>query len=376
MKLLHVTQIHWYNAEVQYAYDLAEAQAKRGCEIHVLTRANSLSARVAAERGFRVIGEDGFNAKGLGFWKALPASGRFKELLKREKYDAVIVHRSEGLPFIAYAAKSLGVPVIRVRGDMRPVRSDPLNRFVYRKLLSGVVASNASIEKDLRDRLGALPRLVTIHGGVDAREFSDEGSKAAIRSELSFPEDTFLVGLLGRLGDVKGHVHFLEGARLALLEKENLGFVLLVKNLAENDVMKAVRKKISSDPSLERAVRITGRRPDLPAVLRSFDLGVVASTGSEANCRVGLEWMACGVPLLATRIGVLPDLVEEGVNGLLVPPADPPAMAKGILDMVKAPERRSRMGREARRIVAERFTVERLALEHEKLLKDILSAGR
>lgn len=376
MKLLHVTQIHWYNAEVQYAYDLAEAQAKRGCEIHVLTRANSLSARVAGERGFRVIGEDGFNAKGLGFWKVFPAACRFGELLKREKYDAVIVHRSEGLPLIARTAKSLGVPVVRVRGDMRPVRSDPLNRHVYRKLLSGVVASNTAIEKALRERLGALPRLVTIHGGVDSSEFSGEGVKAAIRSELSLPEETFLVGLLGRLGDVKGHLHFLEAARIALLERKDLGFVLLVKNLVENDVMRAVRKKIASDPSLERAVRITGRRPDLPAVLRAFDLGVVASTGSEANCRVGLEWMACGVPLLATRIGVLPDLVEEGVNGRLVPPADPPAMAKAVLGFAKDPGVRERMGREARRIVVERFTVERLALEHEKLLNDILSAGR
>ncbi|TLN13659.1 glycosyltransferase family 4 protein, partial [bacterium] len=298
VKILHTAQIHWYNAEVQYAYDLAEAMAKMGHEVHILTRKNTLSAQVAKERGFRVFEEDGFNAKGVGFWKVFAAGHRLKLLLRRERYDAVLVHRPEGLPLIALAGKLTRTPVVRVRGDMRPVRSDPLNRYVYKKLLSGVVASNLAIEKNLRERIGGIENLATIHGGVSLGEFSDSGPAVDLGREHGFAPDAFLVGLLGRLGEVKGHIDFLDAAKIAYGENPRLGFFILAKNLNENAVLRRIKARLEGDSDLQKAVRLVGRQDNLPATLRAFDLGVIASTGSEANCRVGLEWMACGRPIL------------------------------------------------------------------------------
>jgi len=371
VKILHVVQIHWYNAEVQYAYDLAELQAKRGHEIHVLTRVDSLSAKKARERGFKVFVEDGFNAKGLGFFKAFSAGMRFRLHLDRERYDVVLIHRSEGLLFLAAACKKEGVPAIRVRGDMRPVRTDPLNRAVYRDILSAVVAVNATIAGRLATALGPRARVRVIHGGVDANAFTPEGEVDDLRVELGLPPDAFLVGLVGRMARHKGFADAIEAARLVRQKRPEVHLILLVKN--DYPLFEDLVRKVSDDPLLASGVHVLGQRENLPATLRAFDAALVVSTESEANCRVGLEWMASGIALLATSVGVLPDIVAEGVTGMLLPPGDPERMAEALLALAADREKCAEMGREARHAVLRRLTLERTADDFERLFREILS---
>jgi glycosyltransferase involved in cell wall biosynthesis len=253
---------------------------------------------------------------------------------------------------------------------MRPPRANPLNRFFYRRILAGVVPSNFTIEKQIRSRFGEAVRLRTIHGGVDEAAFSPLGERAGVRAELGVPADAFLVGLLGRIGAVKGHGDFLEAARLTLARCPKAVFVILAKG--SHPLAPENAEKLDSDPSLREKVKALGHRDDLPAVLRDFDLGVISSVGSEANCRVGLEWMASGVPLVATRVGVLPDIVEEGETGLLAPPHAPELLAGAISVLASQPDPARRMGEAARRRVCERFTLSRCAEAHGEFLRAAL----
>jgi glycosyltransferase involved in cell wall biosynthesis len=204
---------------------------------------------------------------------------------------------------------------------------------------------------------------------VDPGVFAPAGSGAPLRRELGLGEGVFLVGILGRLGSVKGHDDFLEAARLALGDGADAAFVVLAKEPTARQT--DLEARVAADPVLSGRVFFLGHRTDLPAVLRSFDLGVVASTGSEANCRVGLEWMASGVPLLATRVGVLPDLVGEGETGFLVPPGDPFSLGEKIVYLARRPEAARRLGRGARERVLERFTLDRCARAHVTFLHEI-----
>jgi len=115
-----------------------------------------------------------------------------------------------------------------------------------------------------------------------------------------------------------------------------------------------------------------GHQPDLPSVLRSFDIGIVASTASEANCRVGLEWMASGVPLIGTRIGVLPDLVDAGQTGFLVPPRAPEKLAEHIGYLSYDPGMAQLMGSKARHRVLKYFTIGICAEKHLELIKEFI----
>ena len=361
-----MAHVRWFNAEAQYALDLAAEMRRQGVEAVYLAQTGSPAAERARHTGVPVVEEAGFNAKGLRAAAALPAAARLRHLLRWGGFDAVEVHRPEGLPLIAWACRRAGVPVVRVRGDMRPVRADPLNRWLYTRVLRGVVASNTAIERHLRERLGPGLRVTTIPGGVDPERFSPHGPRADVRAELGFLPDAFLVGILGRLGRVKGHDHFLAAAREAGAGASHARFVILAKE--EGPALEALRRQVTSDPLLRGRVGFLGHREDLPAVLRAFDLGVVASTGSEANCRVGLEWMASGVPLVATWVGVLPDLVDDGRTGFLVPPAEPSALAAKVVYLAVHRAEARKMGEAARRRVLDGFTLERCARLHLRFL--------
>ncbi|MDW7711223.1 MAG: glycosyltransferase family 4 protein [Deferrisomatales bacterium] len=369
LRVLHLAHVRWFNAEAQYALDLAGEMARQGHQVSFLAQEASPAAGKSREAGLETVEEAGFNDKGLRALAALPAALRLLRLLRSRPFDAALVHRPEGLPLVAWACRRAGVPCVRVRGDMRPLRADPLNRALYTRWLAGVVASNEAIARSLKERLGPIPRLRTIHGGVDPTVFTPEGTAPDLRRELGLGEETFLVGILGRLGRVKGHDDFLEGARVALRAGAEAAFVVLVKEATPRRA--ELEARVAADPVLTGRVVFLGHRVDLPGVLRSFDLGVVASTGSEANCRVGLEWMASGVPLVATRVGVLPDLVEEGESGFLIPPGDPSSLGEKVVYLAGCPDEAGRLGRVARRRVLEQFSLDRCARAHASFLYEI-----
>ena len=371
MKVLHLAPVRWFNAEAQYALDLAEEMGRQGHQVAFLGTTGSEAARRARDVGIATHEEGGFGRKGLASPAVLSSALRLRTLLREGLFEAAEVHRSEGLPLIVWACRSAGVPLVRVRGDMRPVRADPFNRYLHRHLLSGVVASNFSIERSLRKRLGELPGLVTIHGGVDPVRFSPEGPRAPVREELGISPAARLIGILGRLGELKGHDDFLGGAARALETGLEAAFVILSKEASPEEA--ELRRRIAEDVRLRDRVRLLGHRSDLPSVLRSFDLGVVASIGSEANCRVGLEWMASGVPLVATRVGVLPDLVGHGETGFLVSPREPEELGRRMVEVVRDPEVSRRLGEAARRRVLDRFTLARCARRHGDLLQRLAS---
>lgn len=353
MKILISAQIHWHNAEVQYAWDLGRELAARGVEVHALTVDGSLAQEKAREAGLVAHGESGFNAKGLGALKAITGYARVYGLLERERYDAALLFRSEGMAPIAYACKKLGVPVIRVRGDMRPVKKGMLNKWIYANLLDAVVASNSAIARSLEERLAI--RASVIHGAVDEKRFNPDGLNAGIKKSLNLEPSAFLVGLLGRMAAHKGWAHFLDAAKYVLRQAPNVAFVLIVKN--NYKPLPEVMERLKADHILADRVRVLGQCEDLPAILRDFGVGVVASASSEANCRVGLEWMASGVPLIATKVGVLPDIVEENETGFLVNPGRTMELAEKIVYLAKHPEVVTRMGAAARKSVEERFTL-------------------
>lgn len=372
LRVLHLAHARWFNAEVQYALDLAEGMQRRGHRVAFWGQTASPGVAKARALGLEAFEEAGFNRKGLAAVTGLAAAARLRRLLRARPFDAVEVHRGDGFPLIAWACRSAGAPLVRVRGDMRPLRRDPLNRFLHQRLLAAFVASNSAIAASCRRVMGGVPRLTTIPGGVDAEAFSPRGPVAPVREALGFPPGAFLVGILGRLGEVKGHRDLLHAVAQAAAASQEVHLVVLAKAPTAEEAV--LRQRVAENPLLRGRVGFLGHQTDLAAALRAFDLGVVASVGSEANCRVGLEWMACGVPLLATRVGVLPDLVADGESGFLVSAGAPAALAEKIGLAAADLEGIRRMGRASRRRVEDQFTLAHCARAHEALLADVVGS--
>ena len=321
MNIVHLEDEPWDSGIADYAATLAAEQARRGHQVAVWGLAGSPVLKDAAARGLET---RGWKAGALG-WAEVPAQRR---ALAARRPDIVNAHTGS-----AHARALLIAPrsaaVVRTRGDARAPKSNFLTRWAAART-AVLIAANASLKAGLEASFPGTPvRLVP--QGID-------GPPAA--APLPAPP---IVGMIARLDPVKGHGALIDTARL--LKPGIPG--LEIRCAGEGRLGEDLRRR-ASESGLADAVHFLARVADKWSFLSSCRVGVVASTGSEAVSRAALEWMASGRPLVATRVGGLADLVDDGVTGLLVAPGDVAALARALRLLLEDPARAEAMGRAAR----------------------------
>jgi glycosyltransferase involved in cell wall biosynthesis len=199
-----------------------------------------------------------------------------------------------------------------------------------------------------------------VHNAINLDDFSIDVDVSQVRNEFGWTDCESLVGVVGRLDWWKGHDYFLEA--MAEVVQQMPTVKGLIVGAPENSPLNLeyYRKLQAATKSLglEDKVIFTGFREDIPCLMAAMDVVVLSSSSPEPFGRVVIEGMAAGKPVVATPAGGVLDIIENGVNGLLVPPKDSKAMAAAILRLLSDPERSGQMGQEARRRVEEAFTVQ------------------
>ncbi|HAJ57172.1 MAG TPA: hypothetical protein DCL35_05320 [Candidatus Omnitrophica bacterium] len=160
----------------------------------------------------------------------------------------------------------------------------------------------------------------------------------------------YTVGMFGRLEPVKGAGYFIEAAGIALKECDDVKFLIVGDGSLRNELEDKVRRA-----GLAEKIIFTGWREDIDAVMSGLDILVLPSL-NEAVGRSALEAQAMGIPVVATKVGGVPEIVKDGVTGLLVGPGDAGALAEAILKLLKDDKKRSDMGQAARGWVDEKFS--------------------
>jgi sugar transferase (PEP-CTERM/EpsH1 system associated) len=205
-----------------------------------------------------------------------------------------------------------------------------------------------------------------IYNGIPITRFVSSASQDSTKEE----KDVVLLHV-GRFAPQKSHPLLVEAFALAVKEYPAMKLWLV----GDGPLKLAVKKNIV-EMGLERKVLFLGIRDDVPRLLAAADLFVLSSDYEGVPLSV-LEAMAAGKPVVATAVGGVPELVEDGVTGVLVPPRNPEALAKGILRLAKDADLRRRMGKAARERALERFDISRTAREYEALyLKLLEKCGR
>ncbi|MDE2510918.1 MAG: glycosyltransferase [Elusimicrobia bacterium] len=228
--------------------------------------------------------------------------------------------------------------VIRTRGDARPAQATTLTRWSAGRT-AFFIAANTVIEAQLKTAFPKTPVRLVAQGISSPDEIAP------------MPGPPF-VGMIARLDAVKGHVVLIDAAQI--LKTQVPGLRVLCAG--EGALLERLRWQLAP-LGLGDVIRFAGRVADKWAFLSGCRLGVVASVGSEAVSRAALEWMAAGRPLVASRVGGLPDLVEDGFTGLLVPPGDAAALAAAIKTLLDDPARAEMMGRRARERWEENYSL-------------------
>ena len=223
-----------------------------------------------------------------------------------------------------------------------------------------------------RDVSGFAVSPVVVPGGCDPGRAGPPpaGAVEKLRARLRLPADAVVLVLLARVAPVKGQAHALAAfARLA--PRCPRAFLLLAYQRADGAYRRELEHAMRATGTRER-VRWLGPQDGLGPLLGLADVGLVASVGSEGWSRAAVEYMHAGLPVVATRVGSLPEIVRPGCTGMLVPPAAAAEMAGALETLVRDERARRDMGHTARRLAAAEYTCERMSARVVEFYERIL----
>lgn len=364
IRIAQWVRIRWWNACAYYAVTLAEALRRRGDESFLIAPSGTPAYREAAERGIATpdLGDPGSSNPlvAVASWRRVAA------FLRQESIDVLNVHSGPGHLPLALLASRGGITVVRTRGDIRAPKVGPVQRALYRRAAHHLVSADCL--RPPYAGLGVPPeRLSTLRGAADEvglAKIDRADARISIRRELGLGEDALLIGMIARLSPVKGHRLLLE-ALTRLPETVHAVFAGGDAQLRRADLEAEARAA-----GIGARVRFVGAVPDPWRWAAALDVAVIASIDSEAICRSAFEYMGLGLPIVASTVHAIGEVVLEGV-GLRVPPGDAGALARATGELVASPELRARMGDSARNHFERHYTMERFGTDASALFRAV-----
>ena len=333
----------------------------------------------ACDRGVEIINLPSL-VRRISPWNDLKTFVLLWSLIRKHKPHIVHTHTSKAGVLGRLAAWLARVPVIihKPHGHVFYGHFGPrLSRFFLfiERLLGGmadqVVALTPMEARDyLTLKVLKADKISIIHSGVVLNRYQITPKKRRQKKkELDIPPDSLVVGYVGWLIPIKG-VTYLVSAMAKVAEKYPKSILVLVGKGDDKGEEEVHLRKQVEDVGLAGKVRFLGWRPDVDEVMGCFDIFVLPSL-NEGMGRVLVEAMAAGLPIVASRVGGIPDLVKDGQNGLLVPPADAPALTKAIYDLLADKKRRKQMGTAGKKMCRP-YSAEAMVEQINDLYTDLL----
>ena len=293
----------------------------------------------------------------------LTAAWRLSRAVKKLRPDVVHAHDPHGIAMAALALSFAGgapapVLVASRRVDFH-LKGNSLSRWKYRQVDCFIAASEAIRQMLVADGIPAS-RTVTVHEGIDV-EHVEAVEPVNVHETFWLPHHAPIVGNVAALVPHKGQRYLVEAAHLVVQEVPDARFVILGEGELREHLERQVREY-----RLEKHVLLPGFRTDVLGCIKGFDLFVMSSVTEGLGTSL-LDAMACGKPIVATDAGGIPEVVDHGVTGTVVPARDPRAMAGAIVALLRDESRRQKMGQAGLARVKAGFTVERMVAATAKV---------
>jgi glycosyltransferase involved in cell wall biosynthesis len=364
LRIVHVLPSLAVGGQERVALDLARRQLEEGHRVRVIALDPRAGGPVADALGAAGIATLAVPKLGPTIDPSLP----LRLAWRLRGADIVHTHGPLALVYGATAGRLAGAAVVHTKHGADP---GPLRRAAIRRAAASLVdayvavsEATAALARAHRDVSDA--RLVVVPNGVDLRRFGpDPRARAAVRRELGVPEGAWLVGTVGRLVDVKDQALLVRAASRAGHD------LLLVGDGPERAALERLVAKLGA----HSRVRFAGERADVPRLLAALDLFALTSR-SEGLPLVLPEAMATGLPVVATRVGGVPQVVDDGETGFLVDPGDEPALVARLEDFAADPTRARAFGARARGVALARFSLGRMASAYEALYRSLVASRR
>jgi L-malate glycosyltransferase len=310
---------------------------------------------------------------------------RFALDIRRRRIQIVHAYNFYPNVFAVPVARVAGTPVVLASIRDTGVYLTPRQKRVQRlacRMADRIVVNAEAVRRWLLEEGYPGEKIVVIRNGVDTSRFGGTRDGERLRRVLGLPPRVPLVAVLSRLHHMKGLDYFLEAAATVAGRHPNVRFLIVGDRFAMKDGVVVSDGAYRSDLEgrarrlgIGERVVFTGFRIDVPDLLAETAISVLPSL-SEGLPNTVLESMAAGVPVVATRVGGIPEVIEDGTSGLLVPPRDTATLVRAIDTLLEDPDLARRIGEAGRRRVAERFSLEVMARDTERLYTDLLQKRR
>jgi glycosyltransferase involved in cell wall biosynthesis len=294
------------------------------------------------------------------------------QMLRGLEADILHAHLPEACWYALPTAWLAGIPVriahLQNTHCYWPVKLRWMDRAAA-TFATGAVACSGAVRNFYQERLHyPAAKVAVIHSSVDIQRFRTLSSRIEARQRLNLPKDGLILVCVASLTEQKGHRYLLEAMREVSAAFPETLLLLVGDGELREQLEQGARQKL-----LNGTVRFLGRRMDIPLLLAASDLFVLSSLW-EGLPLVLAEAAAAGVPAVATNVDGIPEVIDDGVTGLLVPPQNSEVLAAAILTLLRNPEHRIEIGKRAHQLINERFSMSRIARDVESLYFELLTA--
>ena len=286
----------------------------------------------------------------------LSAAWKLSRAIKQLRPDVVHAHDPHGVAMAALAlsmsTQPRRAPLVAARRVDFHLKRNALSRWKYDQVDCFICASDAIRQMLIADGIPAS-RTVTVHEGIDLSRV-EAAPAAALHEELWLPHGSPIVGNVAALVPQKGQRHLVDAAAIVVRHVPDARFVIA----GEGELRASLEQQIRQH-RLEKHVVLAGFRTDILSLHNGFDIFVMSSVTEGLGTSL-LDAMAAGKPVVATSAGGIPEVVQDGETGFIVPTRDPQALADAVIRLLKDEDLRMRMGTAGRARAHARFSAARM----------------
>ncbi len=269
------------------------------------------------------------------------------------------------------AGKMAGVKVVaHCHDDFKEDALGKTMRMFYIALLDRILTVSDKVKKFFAVKKKGFQKAITVYNGIDAEVFNPQDVSEDLRNELGFKKEDIVIGSIGVIEKDKGHRYLVEA--IARLKDEGIANVVCV--MCGTGPQEVEIKKLVLNKGLEKEIIFLGFRDDIPRVLKTLDIFALMSLTIESFSMAAVEAMAMEVPVIATNIGGIPEVIDDGKTGIIIPPGNADALCEAIKYLIQNPGVRIQMGKNGRARVLERFTIEQNVRKTEDVFLSLVEA--
>lgn len=342
LRIIHSEAATSFGGQEQYIYQMMTAMRERGHHMEAICQPHAVLAQRLRDDGFTVHtllmdGPANF-AKGVV---------RLRKVLRQGRFDVLNTHSRRDTILAGTAARLAGTPlIVRTRHLAKRVGS----LFSYTVIPHRVTTASNFVRNHLIERGVPPDHVATVYPVVKLQVWDQPST---LREELKLAQNDIVVGCVAVMRAKKGHRSLIDAMEPLIRSRPNLHLVFVGGGSPTFEEVQAY----VAEKNLGKRVHLLGRRDDVPNLLAGFDLFALA-TEQEASGTVFVEAAAAGLAVVGTDVDGVPEMMENGVTGLLVPLHDPAALTEALRRLIDDPKRRAEMGRAGQLRVLEegRFT--------------------